>query len=111
MTESDLRGILGKNLRKFRTIKGLSQAKLAEVLDISPNFISDMETGKRWLSSDTLVHLAESLDIEPFEFLKPSEVPGEETIAFMQNYTQKASIAVSNAVVKSLDEIHKQFLQ
>jgi len=55
MTESDLRAIFGENLKKYRTFKGLSQAKLAEILDISPNFISEIETGKRWVSSDTLV--------------------------------------------------------
>jgi transcriptional regulator with XRE-family HTH domain len=47
MTESELRTILGENLKRYRTFKGLSQAKLAEILKISPNFISDIETGKR----------------------------------------------------------------
>jgi transcriptional regulator with XRE-family HTH domain len=71
MTESDLRAILGENLRKYRTLKGFSQAKLAEILDISPNFISDLETGKRWLSSDTLVNFSEVLGVEVYELLKP----------------------------------------
>jgi len=110
MTESDIRTILGENLRRFRDYKGFSQAKLAEILNISPNFVSDLETGKRWLSSDTLVNLAESLGVEPFEFLKPSEIPEDEIIAFIQNYTQKASATVSNAVAQSLDELRKQFL-
>jgi hypothetical protein len=34
----------------------------AEMVDISPNFISDIETGKRWLSSDMLVSLGDALN-------------------------------------------------
>ena len=111
MTESDLRAIMGGNLKRFRIYKGFSQAKLSEILDISPNFVSDLENGKRWLSSDTLVNLAESLGVEPFEFLKPLELPKEEINAFIQKYTKKASIAASNAVIQSLDELRKQFIQ
>jgi len=109
MTESDLRAILGENLKRYRNYRGFSQAKLAEILDISPNFVSDLETGKRWLSSDTLVNIAKSLGVEPYEFLKPPEIPEEEMAAFIQKYTQKASVTVSNAVVQSLDELRKQF--
>lgn len=111
MTESDLRSTLGKNLRRYRIIKGYSQAKLAEIIDISPNFISDIETGKRWLSSDTLVNFAEILGIEPYELIKSNEVPADENMEFIFNYTKKASIMVSNAVIKSLDELSKQFLE
>jgi len=110
MTESDLRATLGENLRKYRIIKGYSQAKLAEILDISPNFISDLETGKRWLSSDTLVNFSEILGVEPHELIKHKEIPADENIAFIKNYTQKASVMLSNAVTKSLDELSKQFL-
>ena len=110
MTDSDLRATLGKNLKKYRNLKEFSQAKLAEMLDISPNFISDMENGKRWLSSDTLVNLAKALDVEVHEFLLPPERPKEEVAAFIQMYTQKAAHMASNAVIKSLDELRKQFL-
>jgi len=110
MTESDLREIFGNNLRRYRHIKGFSQGDLAEILDVSPNFISDMETGKRWLSSDTLVNLAEALGVEAHELLKPEEAPTEKTALFIQNYTQKASVAVANAVNKSLNELQQQFL-
>jgi transcriptional regulator with XRE-family HTH domain len=110
MTESDLRDIFGENLKKFRTIKGFSQAKLAEILDISPNFISEIETGKRWVSSDTLVNFAEALDVEVYEFLKPPQKPENELSEFIQSYTGKASAAVSEAVARSLDEIRKLYI-
>jgi transcriptional regulator with XRE-family HTH domain len=109
MTESDLRIILGKNLKRYRTFKGLSQAKLAEILDISPNFISDIETGKRWLSSDTLVNLAASLDVEVYEFLKPSETLSDDIEVFIRQYTEEASSVASEAVIRTLNELRKKY--
>lgn len=110
MTESELRVILGENLKKYRTVKGLSQAKLAEMLDISPNFISDIETGKRWLSSDTIVNLAEALNVEVYEFLRPSQTLTDDNFNFIQLYTEKASAIASEAVVISLNNLRKQYV-
>ena len=110
MTESDLRAIFGINLKKRRIFKGISQAKLAEILDISPNFISDLESGKRWISSDTLVKLAEALGVEAYEFLKSQQEPENELSEFIQSYTGKAASAASEAVVRSLDELRKLYL-
>jgi transcriptional regulator with XRE-family HTH domain len=110
MTESDLRTILGANLKKYRTLKGFSQAQLAEMLDISPNFISDIETGKRWLSSDTLVNLAEALNVEVHELVRPQQTPTDDISAFIQTYTEKAVASASDAVVRSLDSLRKQYI-
>jgi len=111
MTESDLRTILGTNLKKYRSIKGFSQAKLAEILDISPNFISEIETGKRWLSSDTLVNLAEALNIEVHEFFQPQQTHSDDLAAVIQTYTEKAAAVVSEAVTLSLDTLRKQYIK
>ena len=110
MTESDLRAILGENLKKYRSYKGFSQAKLAEILDISPNFISDLETGKRWLSSDTLVNISEALDIEVYEFLRPRKPLTDDITAFIQTYTEKAAKTTSEAVIRTLDALRKQYI-
>jgi transcriptional regulator with XRE-family HTH domain len=110
MTESDLRAIFGENLKKYRNFKGLSQAKLAEILDISPNFISEIETGKRWVSSDTLVNFAEVLGVEVYEFLKPPQTPEDGISEFIKSYTQKAAAAVSESVTRSLSELRKQYI-
>jgi transcriptional regulator with XRE-family HTH domain len=110
MTESDLRAILGANIKRYRSIKGLSQAKLAEMLDISPNFISDLERGKRWLSSDTLVNLATVLDVETHKLLKSDHAPPEDaTSEFIQDYTDKVSSSVTEAVNRSLEELRRQY--
>jgi transcriptional regulator with XRE-family HTH domain len=111
MTESDLRVILGANLKRYRCFRGLSQAKLAEMVDISSNFISDIETGKRWLSSETLVKLAEALHIEVFEFLKPTEALTGDTVALLTDYTKEASSTLTRAVAQSLESLLNRYLQ
>jgi transcriptional regulator with XRE-family HTH domain len=110
MTENEIRLILGENIKRYRGFRGMSQAKLAELLDISPNFISELETGKRWLSSDTLVNLADALNIEVYEFLKPEQAPADHIAAFILNYTEKASRSAAQAVNRSLEELRKQYV-
>ena len=109
MTESDLRIVLGANLKRYRNFRGLTQAKLAEMLDISPNFISDIETGKRWLSSDTFVNLAKSLNVEVYEFLMPPQAFTDDISVFIQNYTEKAVIVASEAVTRCLYDLTKMY--
>ena len=46
ITEPDVLKTLGKNVRKFRLLKGLSQENLAESIDKSINFVSLLENGR-----------------------------------------------------------------
>jgi transcriptional regulator with XRE-family HTH domain len=110
MNKKDLNVILGENLKKYRTFKGLSQVSLAGILEISPNFISDIEAGKRWVSSETMGNLAAALGVEAYEFLKPPQPKGDELSAFIKSYTEKATAAASEAVVRSLDALRKQYV-
>jgi len=71
MEENELRSLLGENIKKFRNRRGWNQLFLAEKLDISANFLSEIETGKGWVSPLTLTKLAKALEIEVFELFKP----------------------------------------
>ena len=71
MEETELKAILGENIKKFRNRRGWNQLLLAEKLDISANFLSEIETGKGWVSPLTLVKLAKVLEIEVFELFMP----------------------------------------
>ncbi|MCL2008619.1 MAG: helix-turn-helix domain-containing protein [Treponema sp.] len=79
---------------------------MAESLDISSNFISDMETGKRWLSSDTLVNLAKVLNVEAYELLRPSHLLTDDKQEFIRKYTERAVEITSDAVVSSLNKLY-----
>ena len=53
----------------FRVNKGWSQEVLAEILGTSPAYVSEMENGKRNISSAYIDHIANVFNIEPHELL------------------------------------------
>jgi transcriptional regulator with XRE-family HTH domain len=122
MDEQELRAILSANIKRYRNRKEWSQIKLAEKLDISANFLADIETGKSWISSLTLVKLANVLDISVYELFLPlkhlenienSEVDAKikETLTrFTNDMTIALNDSVSKALHQSLKNVSKQYL-
>ena len=56
---SDFKKLLGKRIQNIRKSKGLTQEKLAELINIEPPSLSYLETGKYAPSIDTLQKLSE----------------------------------------------------
>lgn len=54
---------VGRNIKKYRTEKKISQEKLAELTDLSPNYISMIERADKTPSLMTLVNIANALDV------------------------------------------------
>lgn len=73
MKESDIRKLLGYNLKRLRKQKKLSQMKLAENVGMAFTFISDIETGKKWISPETLEKFSNELSVAPYQFFLPME--------------------------------------
>jgi len=99
MDEQELRGILSSNIKRCRSNKNLSQLTLAEKLDISPNFLSDIERCKAWISPNTLVKLATMLDVEPYELFKADALLSEAEKDILKQYSEenlKAVLSVMN---------------
>lgn len=57
------RSAIGHRIRAFRQKNNLTQAQLAEALDISTNFISEIETGKKNISIDNLCKLCQKYQL------------------------------------------------
>jgi transcriptional regulator with XRE-family HTH domain len=68
-----LRTILAKNLKTYRNEMGLSQLKLANLVDTAPNYIAMIEAGKRFPTDTMLEKIAVALRREPCELF--STVP------------------------------------
>lgn len=63
--------LLGKRLRELRKRKGINQEKLAELIDVDPTTISNIENGKNYPSMINLENLLNVLDssfMEAFDF-------------------------------------------
>jgi len=98
MTEVEIRSIFGSNLKRYRTYRKLSQAELAEKLDISIPFLSDVENGRKWISPVTLVKFATALNIEPYELFKPENSTSPEITTALTNWSNDIVEAVSQTV-------------
>ena len=62
--------VFGTRLRAYRKQRGLTIEKLAERVGLSPNYLGDMERGKKFPSMGTFIRLVNVLDISADELLK-----------------------------------------
>ena len=69
---------IGQRVRKARLAKHMSQAELAEALNISPSFMSNIETGKNAMSVATLYQMCELLDVSADWLLRCRSNEGRE---------------------------------
>jgi transcriptional regulator with XRE-family HTH domain len=99
-SERDCRAILSQNIKRFRNRLGLSQLHLALELGISTTFLSDIETGKKWVSAQTLSRIAQALKIEVYELFKPEQNIKDDVSAAIAKYLDD----VDEALVKSIEE-------
>lgn len=54
---------IGKNIRKYRKEKDIRQDKLAEMADLSTNYIGMIERGEKVPSLETFLKICEALDV------------------------------------------------
>ena len=71
MSPEQLRSILSENIKNRRKQLNISQSKLAEMINMSANYITDIENQRTWVSDTTIVKIASALGVEFFELLKP----------------------------------------
>ncbi len=67
--QASFRERLARNLRFFRGQQGLSQENLADRAGIHRTHIGQLELGRRSVTLDTLVSLAQALGVDEFELL------------------------------------------
>jgi transcriptional regulator with XRE-family HTH domain len=117
--EKDCRTQLSQNIKRFRNRVGLSQLHLALELGISTTFLSDIETGKKWVSAQTLTQIAHALKIEVYELFKPEQTLRDDVTAAVAQYLddvddvfiKSIEEAVSPAVKKSLAKMRRYYSQ
>ena len=63
MDETPLKEIIGRNVAKYRSLAGMTQAQLAERAGVSTAFISRVERGQKMMKVQTLYQIAKSLNV------------------------------------------------
>ena len=85
-----------ENLRFWRKKKGISQLKLSELINISPNYLNAVENGKNFPSPEVIQNIIDILDILPYQlFLEYAEEPRQ----------------MLNTIVPELNEIKQRFIK
>lgn len=64
MNDNELFSRIALNVRVERTIKRLTQAQLAELIDVHEKYIGKIENGKQNITLKTLNKLANALNID-----------------------------------------------
>ena len=61
----EIYNIIGRNIKKYRVLKGYTQRSLSEALDLSESFIAKLESRtNQTISIDTLLMIAEFLEVD-----------------------------------------------
>ena len=69
---------IGKRIKELRSIKGYSQERLAEAIDIATNSLSYIESGHGFMTLSTLDKICRVLDVEPYEVFKFRKIENKE---------------------------------
>lgn len=104
---------LGKCIRKCRKEQGLTQAKLAEMIDISPNHISKVENGTTKPSLQVFVDIADALNVPMDQLMlrNPNKsVTGSSTYADKVNQIFDSCTAKQKvSIIQILEELNAMF--
>jgi len=74
MNGQDVRELLGKRIRFYRKQRQLSQAALAEKADISITFLSKIERGIKYPTSETISGIVNGLGVELGDLFRKEEM-------------------------------------
>lgn len=73
---ADIKAIFGQRVRYYRKNKKLSQEQLAELCNLHPTYIGQLERGEKNASLETIMRICEGLEISPevlFENIVPKQ--------------------------------------
>ena len=100
----ELRIILGKGIRFYRQQRELSQAVLAEKANISVTFLSNIERGLKYPTSDTLSALSNVLGVEVYELFRHDHSP-----ALHRGLFERFKKDITKNVLDTLKSVYKSY--
>jgi transcriptional regulator with XRE-family HTH domain len=110
MNGQDVRKLLGKRVQFYRKQRQLSQAALAEKADISITFLSKIERGIKYPTSDTISGIANGLGVELCDLFRQDEIQDEISAAHqnMLDRLQDDLMQTVNTVFKAYKNNNSQ---
>jgi len=93
--KDNMKKLLGKRIKEIRNKRGLTQERLAELVEINTPNISYIENGKFYPSYETFVGLVNALEIEPqelFAFDNMTKTPDELKNEMMEAFSKDENL-------------------
>jgi transcriptional regulator with XRE-family HTH domain len=90
------------NMKKYRKKGGLSQMKLAEILNTSTSYIGEIEINRKVPSMEMVEKIAKALNIEPFRLFVDNTLRGEGDTPAPDNYLECLTTAERQDLTKRL---------
>ena len=104
----EIQRLLAKNIKEARKKLGLSQAKLAEMVDCSTSFIGEIEICRKFPSAENLQKLADSLGLEPHQlFISDTKSKEFDKQIVLGNVKKE----LQNKFTKNLEDTIKKYLK
>ena len=103
---------IGKNIRKYRLMRGLRQEDLAEACDCTNSHIGKIENAKGIPSLEMIVRIANELSVTVDQLLRenynaPEKVYLKEIAERIDRYPVKQRIRASESLMTFLDSLEK----
>lgn len=99
----DIKKELGEKIKRVRKLRNLTQEELAELVDISPRSLSNIEVGACFVKSETLERIIESLNVSTEELFANNHIKtNQELICEIDKFINKAKNDT-----KTLEKIYK----
>lgn len=105
---SDIAKIIGQRIRNYRTQKGLSQEKLAELAGCHPTYIGQLERGEKNATLESVEKIASAMDISLSElFDKLGKSGGNNIAAKCYDLVASKNEAEQKQLYKMIQEMEK----
>ena len=89
----NIKKLLGKKIQKIRKTRGITQEKLAELVELDTSSISHIENGKYYPSAENLEKILKVLKITPSElFMMEANATIKDLLEEMNNAMQNTKI-------------------
>lgn len=72
--DMDIKQLIGSRIKSIRTKKQLTQENLAERMNINPKYLSSIERGKENPTLNTMILMAEALEVDISEIFKFTQI-------------------------------------
>ena len=105
MRENNYKFEIGQRIKASRIHHKLTQAQLAEALNISVNFLSEVENGKKGLSQETICKICNYFDISAdyILFSKEEHLTGQNIIEIADSLSNEEL----KTITEYLSALHK----